>query len=93
MRLSRRSRPIPLQSDRRPTDRDGTAARGRPVVQTQEEHVEFLNFVLIFVAAYLLLRRPEKERLAFRLLVVSALLMVALFSIATRTGLLPGINY
>ena len=55
--------------------------------------MEFLNFVLIFIAAYLLLRRPEKERFAFRLLVVSVLLMVALFSIATRTGLLPGINY
>lgn len=55
--------------------------------------MEFMNFVLIFAAAYLLLRRPEKERLAFRLLVISILLMVALFSIATRTGLLPGVNY
>jgi hypothetical protein len=55
--------------------------------------VEFLNFILIFIAGYLLLRRPEKERLAFSLLVVSVLLMVVLFSIATRTGLLPGVNY
>jgi hypothetical protein len=55
--------------------------------------VEFLNFVLIFITAWLLLRKPEKERLAFRLLVVSVLLMVALFSLATRTGLLPGVNY
>ena len=55
--------------------------------------MEFLNFVLIFIAAYLLLRKPENERLAFSLLVASVLLMVALFSIATRTGLLPGINY
>lgn len=55
--------------------------------------MEFLNFVLMFVAAYILLRKPEKERLAFRLLVVSVLLMVALFSIATRTALLPGVNY
>jgi len=62
-------------------------------VHTQEAHVEFLNFVLIFIAAYLLLRKPKKERLAFSLLVVSVLLMVVLFSIATRTGLLPGINY
>jgi hypothetical protein len=58
--------------------------------QAEEEHVEFLNFVL---AACLLLWRPEKERLAFSLLVVSVLLMVVLFSIATRTGLLPGVNY
>jgi hypothetical protein len=55
--------------------------------------VEFLNFVLMFVIAYLLLRKPEKERLAFSLLVVSVLLMVALFSLATRTALLPGVNY
>ncbi len=57
------------------------------------EDMEFLNFVLMFAAAFLLLRRPEKERLAFRLVVVSVLLMVALFTIATRTALLPGVNY
>jgi hypothetical protein len=55
--------------------------------------VEFLNFTLIFVTAWLLLRKPEKERVAFRLLVISILLMIALFSIATRTALLPGVNY
>ncbi len=55
--------------------------------------MEFLNFVLIFITAYLLLRKPEKERLAFRLLVISMLLMFALFAIATRTALLPGVNY
>jgi hypothetical protein len=55
--------------------------------------VEFLNFVLMFATGYLLLRKPEKERLAFRMLVVSVVLMIALFCIATRTGLLPGVNY
>ena len=55
--------------------------------------MEFLNLVIIFVAAYLVLRKPEKERLAFGLLVVSVVLMVFLFSVATRTGLLPGVNY
>ena len=55
--------------------------------------MEFLNFVLMFVAAFLLLRKPEKERLAFRLLVVSVLLMAALFLMATRTAFLPGVNY
>jgi hypothetical protein len=55
--------------------------------------MEFLNFVLIFITAYIVLRKPEKERLAFRLLVVSVLLMVALFLIATRTAILPGVNY
>ena len=55
--------------------------------------MEFLNFVLMFLAAWIVLRKPEKERLAFRLLVVSVVLMVALFSIATRTAWLPGVNY
>jgi hypothetical protein len=55
--------------------------------------MEFLNFLLMFAIAWLVFRRPEKERLAFRLLVASVLLMVALFGIATRTGLLPGVNY
>jgi len=55
--------------------------------------VEFLNLVVIFATAYLVLRKPEKERTAFRLLVFSVLLMVFLFSMATRTGLLPGVNY
>lgn len=55
--------------------------------------MEFLNFVLIFITASLVLRKPERERLAFRLLIVSVLLMVALFSLGTRTALLPGVNY
>ena len=55
--------------------------------------MEFLNFVIMFIATYILLRKPERERIAFRLLVVSVLLMVALFLIATRTAFLPGVNY
>jgi hypothetical protein len=55
--------------------------------------MEFLNLVLIFITAYLVLRAPNRERLAFRLLVASAVLMVFLFAMATRTGLLPGVNY
>jgi len=55
--------------------------------------MEFLNFVLMFVIAWLVFRRPARERLAFRLLVVSVALMVILFGIATRTSLLPGVNY
>ena len=55
--------------------------------------MEFLNLTLIFTAAVLVLRKPSRERLAFRLLVVSTILMVFLFSMATRTGLLPGVTY
>jgi len=59
----------------------------------QEVTVEFLNFVLMLVIVLLLLRKPEKERLAFRLLLASVLLMAVLFLIATRTAILPGMNY
>ncbi len=55
--------------------------------------MEFLNFVLMFAAAWLIFRKPQKERLAFGLLVTSIVLMVVLFSIATRTSWLPGVNY
>lgn len=55
--------------------------------------MEFLNLVLIFVTALLVFVKPEKERVAFRILIVSVLLMVFLFSMATRTALLPGVNY
>ncbi len=55
--------------------------------------MELLTFILIFIAAWLLLRRPEQERLAARLLIVSIVLMVFLFTLGTRTSLLPGLNY
>ena len=70
-----------------------TVPAGHVVNPHKEEHVEFLNFVLLFVVAFLLLRKPEKERLAFRLLVISVLLMMAMFLVATRTAILPGVNY
>jgi hypothetical protein len=59
----------------------------------KEAALEFLNFVLLFVIAFLLLRKPEKERLAFRLLLVCVVLMMTMFLVATRTGILPGVNY
>ncbi len=55
--------------------------------------MEFLNLVIIFATGWIVLRRPERERLAFGLLVTSVLLMVGLFCLATHTGLLPGFNY
>jgi multisubunit Na+/H+ antiporter MnhC subunit len=55
--------------------------------------VELLNFLLIFACGYLLLRHPERERLAFGLAITSALLMALLFLVGTRTSLLPGLNY
>lgn len=55
--------------------------------------MEFLNLVIIFVAGWLVLRHPERERLAFRLAVASVVIMVALFCLAARSSLLPGVNY
>jgi hypothetical protein len=55
--------------------------------------VEFLNFVLMFATAYLVWRKPARERLAFGLLVTSVVLMVACFLIASRGSVLPGLNY
>lgn len=54
--------------------------------------MEFLNFLIILWAAWLVWRRPEKEHLAFRLLVASCLLMALLFLIGTHTSLVPGVN-
>lgn len=55
--------------------------------------MELLNLVLILVAALFVLKKPDKERTAFKMLVVSSLLMVFLFTLATRSGMLPGMNY
>jgi hypothetical protein len=55
--------------------------------------VEFLNFVLIFTAGYLVVCHPHRERLAFSLAVASCLLMAFLFFVGTRTSVLPGMNY
>jgi heme A synthase len=54
--------------------------------------MEFLNFVIILWAGWLVWRRPERERLAFRLLVASCLLMLLLFLIGTHTSFVPGVN-
>lgn len=54
--------------------------------------MEFLNFLIILWAAYLVWRRPERERLAFGLLVVSCLLMALLFLAGTHTSLVPGVS-
>ena len=54
--------------------------------------MEFLTFLIILAAAWLVWRRPEREELAFRLLIVSSVIMVALFLIGTHTSLIPGVN-
>ena len=55
--------------------------------------VEFLNFLLIFAAGYLVFQKPDRERLAFTLLVVSMVIMAFVFFVGTRTSVLPPFNY
>ena len=54
--------------------------------------MEFLNFLIILVAAWLVWRRPEREELAFRLMVASCILMALLFLVGTHTSLIPAVN-
>jgi uncharacterized membrane protein len=54
--------------------------------------MELLNFLLILYTAWLVWRRPERERLAFALLIVSCLLMALLHLVGTHTSLVPGVN-
>lgn len=54
--------------------------------------MEFLNYLIILVAAWLVWKRPEREGLAFGLLLVSGLIMATLFLIGTHTSLLPRVN-
>ena len=54
--------------------------------------MEFLNFLLMLAAAWLVWRRPARERLAFALLVTSCVLMALLFLVGTHGSLVPGVN-
>ncbi len=54
--------------------------------------MEFLNFLIILAAAWLVWRRPERERLAFGLVLVSCVIMAVLFFIGTHTSVIPGVN-
>lgn len=54
--------------------------------------MEFLNFLLILWAAWLVWRRPEREKLAFRLLVIACFLMALCFFIGSHGSLVPGVN-
>ncbi len=54
--------------------------------------MEFHNFLIILTAGWLVWRRPERERLAFGLLVASCLLMALLFLAGTHTSIVPGVN-
>jgi uncharacterized membrane protein len=54
--------------------------------------MEFLNFLIILLVAWMVWRRPEKEPLAFGLLLASCVIMALLFLIGTHGSLVPGVN-
>lgn len=54
--------------------------------------MEFLNFLIILLAGWMVWRRPKKETLAFGLLMASCVLMALLFLIGTHGSLVPGVN-
>ena len=55
--------------------------------------MEFANLTLIFVTAWLVWKKPAREKTAFALLVTSVVLTVFLFFLATRSSVLPPANY
>lgn len=54
--------------------------------------MEFLDYLLILWAGWLLWKRPKRERLAFGLFVTAAVVMALLFLVGTHTSLVPGVN-
>ena len=54
--------------------------------------MEFLNFIIIGVAGWLVWRRPARERTAVVLLVIACVLMALLFRVGTHGSLVPGVN-
>jgi uncharacterized membrane protein len=54
--------------------------------------MEFLNFLIILLAGWMVWQRPERETLAFKLLMASCVLMALLFLIGTHGSLVPGVN-
>ena len=55
--------------------------------------MEFANLSLILVVAWLVWKRPERENLAFGLLVICCLVTAFLYFVGTRTAVLPRFNY
>jgi uncharacterized membrane protein len=55
--------------------------------------MEFANLLLILVAAWIVWKRPERENLAYRLLVVAFFVTAFLYFVGTRTAILPRFNF
>jgi hypothetical protein len=55
--------------------------------------MEFANLLLILAAGWLVWKRPEKEELAFRLLLIGFFVTALLFFVGTRTAILPRFNF
>ena len=77
---------------RRGIGRGGLRSSGKPT-RDNLPTMEFANLTLILVTAWMVWRRPDKEKTAFVLLVTSVLLTAFLFFLATRSSVLPPANY
>jgi hypothetical protein len=55
--------------------------------------MEFANLTIILFTAWLVWKRPDREKTAFGLLITSAVLTAFLFFLATRSSVLPPVNY
>jgi len=76
-------------------DLEALRTRNAPCLRCRQggqDTMEFLNFLIILAAAWLVWRRPERETLAFRLVLASCVLMALLFLIGTHGSLVPGVN-
>lgn len=54
--------------------------------------MEFLELLMVLIALILIIAKPEKEKLAFNLVVASWLLMIVLYVGHKSSGLLTTIN-
>ncbi len=54
--------------------------------------MEFLLFCLVFISAFLVAFKPEKEKLASRLLVISILLSIFIWFVMTASMIIPAGN-
>lgn len=54
--------------------------------------MEFLELLLIFIAIYIVWKKPEKEKLAFGLFILSWVIMVVSYVGHVSSNLLPVMN-
>lgn len=54
--------------------------------------MEFVEYLIALIALFLIIQKPQKERLAFSLVWVCIVLDIALWIAASSAGWLPGLT-